>query len=170
MYDLFFSSLSPKIRKGINESKTYIRPDYSRMETHSDHLGALVALKNEASPIWDEQKEQHDHIPEKWRELSAAGKSSSHHHHQQRSSQRGNTLFNTADNQDDAADHCLESEQHQEGDVLNPNHQHIRFDHQPPAVTFRHAASAAEDTISRATAGAKHDRDDLPNMPKVRVL
>jgi hypothetical protein len=95
LYDIYFNSLTAKIRKGINESKEYVRPDFTKLATHTDQSDALVALKNAAQKIFDEDNEQNDRFKDTIRELAAAGnKGGSHGQH--KSGHRPNTLVNTS--------------------------------------------------------------------------
>jgi hypothetical protein len=63
-----------KIQKGVNESKTYIRPDFTRIITRSQQCDALVLLKNEAHRVVDALKEQEDMFRETCRDFYSPGK------------------------------------------------------------------------------------------------
>jgi hypothetical protein len=59
-YDIFCNAPTKKIRKGVNELKSYVRPDFTRIITHSQQCDALVLLKNEAHTVGDALIEQDD--------------------------------------------------------------------------------------------------------------
>jgi hypothetical protein len=153
LHDIFSSSLTPKIRKGLHQSKTYVRPNFTKSITHSDQCDALVLLKNEACLVWEAHREQDERFRETLLELSGGNNNNSHGQAMplQRNS---NTFVNTIDLPDDD-----EVEQQQPGTLnriaskdRNP-HSHIRFD-QPQAVGFRQGASASEETINNAKTGS----------------
>jgi hypothetical protein len=83
LYDIYVNSLTAKIRKGINESKEYVRPDFTKLATHTDQINALVALKNAlknaAQKIFNEHNEQNDRFKDTIRVLAAAGKKGGSH-------------------------------------------------------------------------------------------
>jgi hypothetical protein len=60
LYDIFVNALTEKIWKGVNKSKTYIRPDFTRIITRSQQYDALVLLKNESHRVNEALKEQEE--------------------------------------------------------------------------------------------------------------
>jgi hypothetical protein len=153
LHGMFSGSLTPKIRKGAHESKTYVRPNFTKLITHSYQCDALVLLKNKACLIWEAHKEQDERFRETWLELSGGNKNGSHG--QAKPLQRNsNTSVNTVDTPYDD-----EGEQQQPGNLdritskKRKSQNHIRFD-QPQAVGFHQGASAAEDTINNTKTGS----------------
>jgi hypothetical protein len=78
LHNIFSGSLTPKIRKGVHESKTYARLNFINLITHSDQCDALVLLKNEACLVWEGHKDQDERFREAWIELSGGNKNGSH--------------------------------------------------------------------------------------------
>jgi hypothetical protein len=74
LYDIFFNALTKKVRKGVNESKTYIRPDFTRIITRSQQCDTLVLLKNEAQRVCKALKEQAEMFKETCRDFYSPGK------------------------------------------------------------------------------------------------
>jgi hypothetical protein len=74
LYDIFFNALTKRIRKGVNRSKTYIWPDFTRIITRSQQCDALVLLKNEAHRVSEVMKEQEEMFKETCRDFYSPGK------------------------------------------------------------------------------------------------
>jgi hypothetical protein len=74
LYDIFFNTLTKKIRKGLNKSKTNILPDFTRIITRSQQCDALVFLKNETQRVGDALKDQEDMFRETCRDFYSPGK------------------------------------------------------------------------------------------------
>jgi hypothetical protein len=70
----------------------------------------MVHLKNEATLVWDEQKELDDRFRETWHKLTGAGKGGSHNHPK--------PIYRSS--RDDTADHYLDLEPEHGGDA-HPN-------------------------------------------------
>jgi hypothetical protein len=62
LQDIFSGSLTPKIRKGVHESKTYVRQNFTKFITHLDQCDAIVLLKNESCLVWEAHKEQDERL------------------------------------------------------------------------------------------------------------
>jgi hypothetical protein len=74
LYDVFFNALTKKVRKGVNESKTYVRPYFTRIITRSQQRDALVLLKNEEQRVCEALKEQEEMFKETCRDFYSPGK------------------------------------------------------------------------------------------------
>jgi hypothetical protein len=158
LFDIYFSSLTAKIRKGTNESKTYTRPDFTTLITHVDQYDTLVLLNNEASVVWEMHKEQYYRFHETWKELANAIKIGPRGKLKQQNRNNA-TLVKTAD-----IYHYVTVAPFQDvpppkaPPYTNPPPQHTRFEF-TCTLRIRQWAPAAEEMIVNATAGETHVRD-----------